>query len=541
MNAGTSDRTLRSHAVASSVTSSNNRRDAESNTKGRTLANGKALRNTMKDKEAQVAMAKAKEAEKAKDEEAKKSKDAMSKLRTMKLPIDAPGRSPSTFMLPPPPPRTPTSASEGSQQHGFFLWVCTTLIIVFSIYWTDMINHRGPPSRSITSTPSVPATPRPTRKTSGTHAISPYPVTRMDTPPSAPQPIPSLTIPRELIPSHTPAPILQPQIIRDHNHVPPPQTPSESVAEDTPRPDKGKSREINIPRTPIAINVSDVQIEVVDYHLFQRDASGAISHARRVLVNSAFIERNTLGVPMCRLSDVLPKVSSLEFPIKDSTVKLYRLGADQRPIALGRGDVVTDPSNNKALAACQALDLHPLELQERRNFSLELRFLLKIKTLVTCHTSPEFLPSPLKRRNPAHLLEESEDEHAKRPRTQTQESHLRSPTPTTQRVQVVDEPTIIPQSHGSDVRHFVTNWNTSVQRHAGNWNSTAPAPGTVASSDADDPEARINVDKPDARIAWLQQQFAINPAHPPGVQKPVRARIALDRWRDVNTALRELS
>ncbi|KAG8946252.1 hypothetical protein FRC03_001442 [Tulasnella sp. 419] len=353
MNAGTSDRTLRSHAVASSATSSNNRQDAESNTKGCTLANGKALRNTMKDKEAQVAMAKAKEAEKAKDEEAKKSKDTMSKLRTMKLPIDAPGRSPSTFML---PPRTPTSASEGSQQHSFFFG--------------------GPPSRSITSTPSVPATPHPTRKTSGTQAISPPPVTRTDTPPSIPQPIPSLTIPHDLIPSHTPAPT-----IRDHNHVPPPETPSESVAEDTPQPDKGKSRAINIPRSPI---ISDVQIEVVDYHLFQRDAPGAISHARRVLVNSAFIERNTLGVPMCRLSDVLPKVSSLESPIKESTVKLYRLGADQRPIALGRGDVVTDPSNNKALAACQALDLHPLELQECEGMP---KFLSGVQILVEDKTN----------------------------------------------------------------------------------------------------------------------------------------------------------
>ncbi|KAG8916173.1 hypothetical protein FRC02_004143 [Tulasnella sp. 418] len=109
---------LSTNAVASSATSSNNRQDAESNTKGRTLANGKALRNTMKDKEAQIAMAKAKDAEKAKDEEAKKSKDAMSKLQTMKLPIDAPGRSPSTFKL---PPRTPTTASEGSQQHVFSL------------------------------------------------------------------------------------------------------------------------------------------------------------------------------------------------------------------------------------------------------------------------------------------------------------------------------------------------------------------------------------------------------------------------------------
>ncbi|KAG8933397.1 hypothetical protein FRC02_011932 [Tulasnella sp. 418] len=100
MNAGASDRTLHSHTVASSATSLNNRQDTESNTQGRTLANGKALRNTMKDKGTQVAVAKAKEAEKAIDEEAKKSKDAMSMHQTMKLPIDPPGRSPSTFMLP---------------------------------------------------------------------------------------------------------------------------------------------------------------------------------------------------------------------------------------------------------------------------------------------------------------------------------------------------------------------------------------------------------------------------------------------------------
>ncbi|KAG8919455.1 hypothetical protein FRC02_001640 [Tulasnella sp. 418] len=499
-----------------------------------TLANGRTMRDTLQDKAAKVAAAKSQEAQKARDEDAKKSKDALSKLQAIKLTIDAPGQLPSTIRT---PPRYPTQSGHGYVFGGPPLNKTPNAAPVDSTTPIASKNTPNPPAATQEQSPSaglhIHQTPARTNVLSQSHSTDVSlinPTSIDDNPFLGPDRVPALV---------------------PHASMSPLPNRGDLATSDQPV-DKGKGPATKR-NSESVVQISDVQIELVDFDLFQHDAQKAIANARLLLVNSALIKQDVAGVLMCRLSDVLSKARNLDSPLKESTVKLYRLGTDQRPISLGRGDLVTDPFGNGHLAGCQALDFHALVLEDPEGmpqFHSGVRILLEDKghasdedsrrklwsqfaaediasSHIPAHRRPSPSAHPAETRRHSQLPSSPDEEIPnKRAKIQPPNDQMQQGSSAQRPFSLSPSPTPQLKQHNQDQE----------DHQAGISDSNSPIANTAST-----PQQSIASITDTGKVQWLQHQFGLNPSNLPGARKPVTARNALDRYHEVMRAFDKIT